>query len=124
MFISRSRVIAANSEMTEEQLRKAAPSIFATEPWNQVSAAYKFIPTFQILETMKKEGFVPVKASQSRSRIEGKGEFTKHMIRLRPLSQLAGFAELGQEIPEIVLVNSHDRTSGYQLHAGIFRLAC
>ncbi len=116
--------MSANSEMTEDQLRKAAPSIFATEPWNQVSAAYKFIPTYQILENLRAEGFVPVKASQSRSRIEGKGEFTKHMIRLRQRSNLFGFKELGQEIPEIVLVNSHDRTSGYQLHAGIFRLAC
>lgn len=124
MFINRTRTIAANTEMTEEQLRKAAPSIFATEPWEKVSAAYKFIPTFEILKTMKQEGFVPVRAMQSRSRIEGKGEFTKHMIRLRPVTSLVGFAELGQEMPEIVLVNSHDRSSGYQLDAGIFRLAC
>lgn len=125
MFNFSSRIAAANSEMTDDMLRKVAPSIFATEPWSEVSAAYKFIPTFEILKTLRKEGFVPVKAMQSRSRIEGKGEFTKHMIRLRPVAHLHGFGQvLGQEIPEIVLTNSHDRTSGYQLDAGIFRLAC
>jgi hypothetical protein len=31
---------------------------------------------------------------------------------------------VGEEIPELVLVNSHDGTSGYQLMAGIFRLVC
>ncbi len=28
------------------------------------------------------------------------------------------------ERPELVLVNSHDRSSAYQLHAGIFRFVC
>lgn len=112
-----------NAAMNNDQLRKVAPSIFATEPWSQVSAAYKFIPTFEIVESMRKEGFVPVRAMQSRSRIEGKSEFTKHMIRFRHEGHLVGL-DLNQELPEIVLVNSHDRTSGYQLSAGIFRLAC
>jgi len=30
----------------------------------------------------------------------------------------------GEYSPELVLVNSHDRSSAYQLHAGLFRFVC
>ena len=30
----------------------------------------------------------------------------------------------GEYSPELVLVNSHDRSSAYQLHAGLFRFIC
>jgi hypothetical protein len=66
---------------------------------------------------------MPVRAQQSRSRIEGKGDFTKHLIRFRHDSLLDS-PRVGEEIPELVLVNSHDGTSSYQLMAGIFRLIC
>jgi len=62
-------------------------------------------------------------ASQGRSRIEGKAEFTKHLIRFRH-SDFIGTEALGQVVPEIVLVNSHDGTSSYHLMAGLFRIAC
>lgn len=117
------RTLATPTALSNDDLFKKAPSIFAKKPWDQVSAAYKFIPTFEIIENMRKEGFVPVRAQQSKSRIEGKSDFTKHMVRFRHLGAMTG-AVLNQEIPEIVLVNSHDRTSGYQLSAGLFRLVC
>ena len=44
------------------------------------------------------------------------------MIRFRRAgSQLTN---VGDSIPEVVLVNSHDGTSAYKLIAGIFRLVC
>lgn len=106
--------------MNNEQLMKAAPSIFATEPWNRVSEKYTFIPTIDVLDALRAEGFTPVRAAQSKTRIEGKGDFTKHMIRMR----YGDCKSVGDEVPEIVLVNSHDRSSGFQLSAGIFRLVC
>lgn len=108
--------------LTNDQLRRAAPSIFATEPWERVSEKYAFIPTIQVVDALRAEGFAPVKAMQSRTRIEGKGEFTKHLIRFRRAQDLE--VVKGAELPEIVLVNSHDRSSSYQLSAGIFRLVC
>ena len=61
-------------------------------------------------------------AKQSRTRIEGKQPFTKHMIRLRHLDYLA--SGLHDEVPELVLVNSHDRSSAYKLFAGVIRVVC
>jgi hypothetical protein len=112
--------------MDNEQLHRAAPSIFATEAYSAVSERYTFIPTIKVIDALRNEGFLPVKASQSKTRIKGKSEFTKHLIRFRRAEALNidHKMEVGTELPELVLVNSHDRSSGFQLSAGIFRLAC
>jgi len=112
----------ARTALSDDQLRRMAPSIFATEPWNQVSENYKFIPTSGIIAKMREEGFVPVAANQSASRIDGKSEFTKHLIRFQRAEYL-GRTDL-EVVPEIAMVNAHDRTSTYQLHAGVWRLVC
>jgi hypothetical protein len=111
--------------MSNDEIFRRAPSIFATEAWSEVSDKYRFIPTLQVVEKMREEGFFPVRVEQSNTRIEGKSSFTKHMIRFRGAQHLTtGSMSLNQEFPEIVLVNSHDRSSGYQLSAGVFRLVC
>lgn len=110
--------------LTDEQLFKSAPSIFATEPWSEVSNRYTFIPTSHVVNSLRSEGFMPVKAMQSRSRTEEKKNFTKHMIRFRRIEDMEHALVPGMEVPEIVLVNSHDRSSSYQLSAGIFRVVC
>jgi hypothetical protein len=110
--------------LTNEQLFRVAPSIFAGERHESRSEKYTFIPTIQVVEGLRKEGlrkegFLPFSACQSRSRIDGKAEFTKHMIRLRRQDQI-----LAVETNEIILINSHDGTSSYQMLAGMFRFVC
>lgn len=112
-----------SAPLTNEQLFSAAPSIFATKPWERMSEKYRFIPTVDVINAMRDSGFQPVKAMQSRTRIEGKGDFTKHMIRFAHNDHMA-LSNVGEERPEVVLVNSHDGSSAYQLMAGIFRLVC
>jgi len=41
------------------------------------------------------------------------------MVRLRHATSIE--AAVGEEVPEIVLINSHDGSSSYQLLAGFFR---
>ena len=108
--------------LTRDDLRTLTPSVFATTPWDRVSTNYRFVPTIEVLGMMEDQGFHPVMAKQSRTRIEGKAPFTKHMIRLRHRDHLA--TALHEEVPELVLVNSHDRSSAYKLFAGVFRLIC
>ena len=67
----------------EEQMRIAAPSIFAAASTPSRSERYTYIPTIEVLRGLKKEGFEPFMVAQSKSRIDGKTEFTKHMIRMR-----------------------------------------
>jgi len=110
--------------LNNDQLAKHAPSIFATQPYEAMTERYKFVPTIQVIELLREKGFQPVRAQQSRSRIPGKAEFTKHMIRFRHDDHVNQLAVVGEEIPELVLVNSHDGTSGYELSAGIYRFVC
>lgn len=108
--------------LTHDQLRHVAPSIFAATPWHNMSSRYRMVPTVDVVDMISSQGFLPVRAMQSRSRIEGKGDFTKHLIRFRRAADLDVVASA--EVPEVVMVNSHDGTSGYQLMSGIFRVVC
>lgn len=107
--------------LSVEELRHFVPSAFATAPHASRSARYTYIPTSEVIDGLTRQGFTPFKAVQSRSRIEGKSEFTKHMIRFRHADSVAN---ANGNIPEVVLINSHDGTSAYKLLAGIFRMIC
>jgi len=88
-----------------------------------MSGRYRMVPTIEVVDILRERGFVPVRAEQSRTRIPGKGEFSRHLIRFRHAGHLTP-AALGEELPELVLANSHDGTSAYRFMAGIFRLVC
>lgn len=107
--------------LTLEQIRQAAPSAFATEAHQNMSARYGYIPTSRVIEAMMSAGFQPFAASQSRTSIEDRRGHTKHMIRFRASNSVVA---VGDTFPEIVLINSHDGSSAWQLMAGLFRLVC
>lgn len=111
--------------LTIDQIAQYAPSALATQAHESRSSRYTYIPTVDVIKGMMSAGFLPYSASQSRSRIEGKSEFTKHMIRFRHQG-ITGLQEMtvGDIVPEVILVNSHDGTSSYHLMAGLFRKIC
>ncbi|WP_439413253.1 DUF932 domain-containing protein, partial [Enterobacter ludwigii] len=83
------------------------------------SPSYTYIPTITLLENLQREGFQPFFACQSRVRDPDRREHTKHMLRLRRAGQING-----QQVPEIIILNSHDGASSFQLLPGIFRSVC
>lgn len=107
------------SALTTDQLMRAVPSAFAESAHDSRSARYAYVPTIGVIEGLRAEGFLPVKAVQSRSRDDDRRGHAKHMIRFRREDQLQQ-----AEAREIILVNSHDGSSAYQMNAGIFRLIC
>jgi hypothetical protein len=112
----------SRTPLTDEQIQHIAPSVFATEPHESRKESYAYIPTSRVLQGLRNEGFLPFAVGQSRSRIPGKGEFTKHLLRFRKAEHTNLVP--GQEVPEIIVVNSHDGTSSYQIAGGIFRVVC
>lgn len=124
-FISRksSRYVGGNA-LTNDQLLTLAPSIFATEKHESRSERYAYIPTSEVVDGMRAQGFAPVFAKQGRSRIEGKAEFTKHLIRFRRVDEIEVSRRIGGLYPEVVIVNSHDGTSSYKVMAGLMRMVC
>lgn len=110
--------------LSYNQIAQFAPTVFANDRHSSRSERFQVIPTHELLAGLSKEGFVPVKVQVGGSRDEDKRAFTKHLLRLRRVDDLAAAPKVGDSHPEVVLLNAHDGTSSYQLHAGLFRLVC
>lgn len=82
----------------------------------KTSERYSFIPTTRVLGVLADYGWQPSKVIEARTR-KNQG-FQKHIVRLRQEGVT------GEEIPEIVLFNSHMGSAAFKLMSGIFRLIC
>lgn len=105
--------------LSDDEIARMAPAIFAGQAHESRSARYAFIPTRDLLAGMRAEGFMPVRVSQARARDESHRGHTKHLIRFRREDQMQS-----PEAREVVMINSHNGASGFQLMAGVFRLIC
>ncbi|MBC3216685.1 DUF932 domain-containing protein [Serratia fonticola] len=111
--------IRRDRPLTNDELASHVPSVFSEEKHASRSDRYTYIPTIALLDNLRKEGFQPFFACQTRVRDLDKREHTKHMLRLRRENQI-----VGKEVPEIILLNSHDGSSSYQMIPGLFRFVC
>ena len=118
-FAHHSPSLRSSSPLTDDQIRAVAPSIFALDKHASRSDHYTYIPTGEVLTALRKEGFEPFMVCQTRVRQDDRRDFTKHMVRMRHATQVND-----AEANEIVLLNSHDGTSSYQLISGLFRYVC
>jgi Domain of unknown function (DUF932) len=84
---------------------------------------YSFLPTSSVLKGMRENGWLPVRVEQQSVRTEARRGFQKHLIRFARSEHLGSW-EKNKVRPEVVLLNSHDKSSAYQLHCGLFRLVC
>ncbi|ENO7478518.1 DUF932 domain-containing protein, partial [Citrobacter amalonaticus] len=106
-------LIRRDRPLTHEELFRVVPSVFSEEKHSSRSERYTWIPTITVLENLQREGFQPFFACQTRVRDPGRREHTKHMLRLRREGQITG-----KQVPEIILLNSHDGSSSYQMLPG------
>ena len=60
-------------------------------------------------------------AVEQRIKIEDRRSFQKPLLRFRRRDVVP---VKGEYTPELCLINSHDRSSAYQLHAGLYRFIC
>lgn len=110
--------------LTDDELRRAAPSVFADAAHDSRSERYAYIPTIEVLRNLRSEGFEVYSARQASTRTPGRETHTKHLLRLRHASQMSTLAKVGDSVAEILLLNSHDGTSSYQMMGGAFRFTC
>ncbi|HBL0732683.1 TPA: DUF945 domain-containing protein [Kluyvera ascorbata] len=115
----RVNLIRRDRPLTHDELMQHTPSVFGEEKHSSRSERYAYIPTITLLESLQREGFQPFFACQTRVRDQSRREHTKHMLRLRRAGQITG-----QQVPEIILLNSHDGSSSYQMLPGLFRAVC
>ena len=103
-----------------DYLRHQAPAAFASHRFERTGDNYVFISTQELVDALIDAGFHPTEARQRRSRGERLG-YARHMIRFRPASEDLRVVDC---MPEIILINSHDATSAYQLRGGLYRFVC
>jgi len=61
------RITGRGEALSDEQLRAAVPSIFATDAHESRSARFAPVPTITVLDGLRAEGFEPFSAVQRRS---------------------------------------------------------
>jgi hypothetical protein len=71
------------------------------------------------VEGLRREGWFPFFAVQAVPRDGERMGHAKHMLRLRRDDGIGK-----QEAAEVIIVNSHDGTSAYQMFAGVLRFVC
>lgn len=125
VMIGNTRVLRnpALDPLSDRQLKEFAPTIFAKGGIPGVSEKYGFVNTKLIIDAMRDSKFEVVEVRQSQRRDTGRMPFTKHMLKFRPAG-IVGKLKRGDVVPQIVMLNSHDRSSGFHLYAGLFRLIC
>jgi len=117
---SKQSVYRSNYALSNDVMAHYAPSVVATEAHESRGDKYAFIPTIEVIDGLRKEGFQPYEIRQTQTRDVGRRSHTKHMVRLRHESAITTKAE----VAEIILLNSHDGSSSYQLMSGVFRFVC
>lgn len=106
--------------MSNDDLLRLAPAIGAKAPIKDVSDKYSFVPTLEVIDLLRGEGWIPVHAKQASVRIEERDGFQKHMIRFMRNDLII----TPEERVDLVLFNSHDRGCAFNLIASIWRKIC
>jgi len=109
-----------------DEIGRIAPSVLTQTQSGHLSHIYKFIPTTEVMDVLAENNWLPTQVLQSTTRSGGAAKipYKKHIIRFRNSENDALAAELGDTFPEIVLTNSHNGTSSFKFHVGLFRLVC
>jgi hypothetical protein len=118
-FSRNSHQISGREALDNEALYRHVPSVFAREAHDSRSDRYVYVPTIEIVEGLRKEGWFPFFAVQSVPRDGSRHGHAKHMLRLRRDDGIGK-----PEAAEVIIVNSHDGTSAYQMFAGMLRFVC
>ena len=111
--------ISGREALDNEALYRHVPSIFAREAHDSRSERYVHVPTIDIVEGLRREGWFPFFAVQAVPRDGSRYGHAKHMLRLRRDDGIGK-----PEAAEVIIVNSHDGTSTYQMFAGMLRFVC
>lgn len=105
-----------------DQVRALAPAAFAEKPHSRLTERYQFIPTGEVIQALMDNGAVPTFVAQRKSRTEEGLITAKHLLRF-DISGIVGTTNT-TDIPEIVLLNSHNGLSSYRFSLGVFRTIC
>jgi hypothetical protein len=109
--------------LSREEIRRAAPAVFAEAPAPHLSDKYGFINTASVIDILNNEGYQVVTAKQDKGRMRDPMTI-RHALTLRHESALQQEAVVGEYVPQILLINSHNGRTTMSMRAGLFRFVC
>jgi hypothetical protein len=111
-----------NTALNNESLRALTPAAFAD--YHDMSDRYGMIRTADVLERMRDVGYFPVSAKQDNPRRRNPMH-VRHCVVLRHERFLDLDApKVGDQLPQILLTNSHNGRTKLHLRAGFYRFVC
>ncbi len=97
-------------------------SVMAEHSHEKTSNKYSFIPTNRVISLLEDNGWFVSDARETNSK-RNQG-FQKHIIRFRQNKYLGKSLEVEEIIPEAVMINAHDLTSGFIFMSGLEKCWC
>ena len=96
-------------------------AIDAAHAASTTSDKYGFVSTRSVIDNLTDLGFRTRSIQIQRVNKEERKGFQKHIVRMQHSDLMP---KVGDEFPEVVLINSHDGGSSYKMMLGMFRLVC
>lgn len=113
----------SNLAMSMKEVKNVAPAAFTEAPSPNMSGRYGFINTSDVLGQLIDSGYAPVQAGQDKPR-QRDPRHVRHRVILRHENFVGDEAVVGEQVPQIILINSHNGRTGLHLHAGLYRFVC
>ena len=107
--------------LTNEQLKQQAPALFTEQPHYEVSDKYHFVSTIDVIDEIKSFNWYPTSVQQSSVKDDDKEGYQRHLVRFRHFDDLLNPRD---NAVELLLFNSHDRTTAFSISVGIYRFVC
>ena len=107
--------------LSNQELMNQAPALFTEQPHFEVSEKYHFIPTIDVINEIKSHNWYPVNVQEANVRDLDKEGFQRHLVKFHHFDDLLNPSE---NAVELLLFNSHDRTTTFSISAGIYRFVC
>lgn len=107
--------------VSEDTLRRMAPAAFATS--HAMSDRYKQVNTIELVDAFKEIGYFPVSAGQSNPTRRNPSQVA-HLVTLRHADVIERGARVGEQCPQIIILNSHNGRRRLTMLAGIYRFVC
>ena len=111
--------------LSQEEIAKYAPQVYTDHAYDKTSKKYTFIPTFQIIEDMKKLGWEVCQAVAMKTSDKIQAKYGKHMIKFfNPSIFIKGEDGNVEAYPQILIMNNHRGWGRFKFEIGVFRLVC
>lgn len=116
----RNELYSVTKALTPSVMMERAPAMFAES--NHMSNRYIQVNTSEVVAWLHDSGFAPVNVRQDRARSRDPMA-VRHEVILRHEGNLSQ-KKVGEVIPQITLINSHNGRTKLRMYMGMYRLVC